>query len=135
MMWLNCMCHKLGLLFGEWRKKAGEVMVICVKCMKITKWVNNHSELLQSFRDNVEKVFEDRRRWNVTLCTPGDTRMATIFKLAHETKHLWPVLKALVNDGDYDATAQRLCVDYNKQCKDESKKIHKRDWMGSTLMK
>ena len=124
MCWINCMAHEVSLLFGEWRRKVLQVMQIAASCMKITKWINNHSQLLSIFRQVVQVVFaDDKRKWKLTLYTPGDTRMATIFKLAHKTQYLWQVLKAVVNKPEYDALAQEICDAYNKQCKDETKLV------------
>lgn len=106
-IWLGCAAHEVSLLFKEWIKKIDEFTVLYKEGHRIVKWVNNHAEILKLFRELVPRHFQDKRKHGMGLYNPGDTRMATVFKMLYRIKILFPVLLDMVSTPEYQAASQK----------------------------
>lgn len=105
--WIGCAAHEVSLLFKEWVRKVPEILQLFKEGHRIVKWVNNHSEILKLYRFIVPSHFEDRRKHCLMLYSPGDTRMATAFKMLHRILVLYPVLTDLVSRPEYETASQK----------------------------
>lgn len=106
-IWTGCAAHEVSLLFKEWVKKVPEIHQLFKQGHRVVKWIINHSEILKQFRELVPKHFTDKRKHCMGLYAPGDTRMATVFKMLHRLKVLFPVLTDLVSAAEYEAASQK----------------------------
>jgi hypothetical protein len=117
---MGCMAHELGLLFKDWANKIPELKQLFMSFKQITIWVRNHGEILLLFESKVRAAFpNDKRKHKIGLYMPGDTRMATMFKLIHRGLLLKSVLEALVTDSAYVEVAQKAIKSHNLACKVE----------------
>ena len=116
------MAHELSLLFKDWVKKIPEIKELYVKGKRITIWIKNHGDILKLYQTKVKAQWpNDKRHWPIMPYMPGDTRMATCFKLVHRLVLLKHVLQALVTDPAYHKAAQAAITAYNSQAKPENK--------------
>lgn len=106
-IWLGCGAHEISLLLKEWVKKIPDILQLFKEGHRIVKWINNHAELLKLFRSLVPGHFEDKRKHSLGLYTPGDTRMATVFKMLFRIKVLKDVLLELVSTPLYETASQK----------------------------
>lgn len=90
--WIGCAAHEVSLLFKEWIKKIDDIFVLFKEGHRIVKWVNNHAAVLKQFRALVPLHFSNKRKHTIGLYSPGDTRMATVFKMLYRLHVLRPVL-------------------------------------------
>lgn len=121
-VWIGCMAHELGLLFKDWVKKIEPVTALYMKCKSHTIWIRNHGDILSLYNEHVQRVFpNDKRRWGIQPYMPGDTRMATVFKLLHRASVLKMVFQSLVTDPRYVVAAQAAIGSYNSQAKPANK--------------
>jgi hypothetical protein len=121
-LWIGCMAHELSLLFKDWVKKIPEIKELYVKGKRITIWIKNHGDILKLYQNKVKAQWPlDKRHWPIMPYMPGDTRMATCFKLVHRLVLLKQVLQALVTDPAYHKAAQAAITSYNSQAKAENK--------------
>lgn len=106
-LWVGCAAHEVSLLFKEWIKKIPQINDLALRCLRVVKWVNNHSEILAIYRQIVPTRFADKRKHCLSLYMPGDTRFVTTFKMLQRILVLWDVLSELVTRSDYEAAAQK----------------------------
>ena len=119
-VWMGCMNHELGLMFKEWNKKVASISDIYMRCKRLTIWVRNHGDILVMFGAAVKAQWPDSKRvWNIQLYMPGDTRMATMYKLIHRAVKLKPVLRAMFASPTYVTAAQKAIANYNAGAKAE----------------
>ena len=121
-VWIGCMAHEISLLFKDWVKKIPEIKELYVKGKRVTIWIKNHGDILELFKAKVKAQWPlDKRHWPIMPYMPGDTRMATCYKLVHRLVLLKQVLQALVTDPLYHKAAQAAIASYNSQAKAENK--------------
>ena len=121
-LWIGCMAHELSLLFKDWVKKIPEIKELYIKGKRITIWIKNHGDILKLYQAKVKSQWpNEKRHWPIMPYMPGDTRMATCFKLVHRLVLLKHVLQALVTDPVYHKAAQAAITAYNSQAKAENK--------------
>ena len=144
--WIGCMSHEISLLMGDIARFSFSKR-IRIACMKLVKWVMNHSHIFKVFADKVSAHYEAKMEEATTpaqrracanrkccvLYRPGDTRMLSIFKLFFRIFMLMEPLIAMFNDADYKKAAQKAMVAYNATTKQRQKKFKKRD-RGSGLV-
>lgn len=114
-LWVGCGAHEVSLLFKEWVKKVPEILQLYRDGHRVVKWINNHADLLKLFRDTVPSHFNDKRKHSIGLYTPGDTRMATVFKMLHRIQVLAPVLVDLVGSAAYENASQKALKAWSDQ--------------------
>ena len=120
MVWIGCMAHELSLLFKDWVRKVPAIKALYIKGKKITIWIKNHGSILTLFQQKVRAQYpNDKRKWPIMPYMPGDTRMATAFKLVDRLVKLKPILLALATDPAYVQAAQEGIDGYNKATKAE----------------
>lgn len=105
--WIGCAAHEVSLLFKEWVKKVPDILALFKEGHRIVKWVKNHSEILKLYRTIVSTRFTDKRKHGLSLYSPGDTRMLTVFKMLHRIVILWEVLHDMVGRPEYDIASQK----------------------------
>lgn len=106
--WLGCAAHEVSLLFKEWIKKVADIFNLFKEGHRVVKWINNHAEILKLYRLCVPGHFPgDKSKHNIGLYSPGDTRMATVFKMLYRLKVLKDVLTELVAKPEYEAASQK----------------------------
>lgn len=105
--WVGCAAHEVSLLFKEWIKKIPDIFTLFKEGHRIVKWINNHSEILKLYRFCVPFHFQDKRKHSIGLYNPGDTRMATVFKMLYRLKVLQEVLVDLVSRPEYEIASQK----------------------------
>ena len=121
-VWMGCMAHELSLMFKDWVKKVPEILGLYRKLKRITIWIKNHGSILVIFKAKVALNWPtDKRHWTILPYMPGDTRMATTFKLVHRCCLLKDVLSALVTDALYKQHAQAAIKGWNASQKPEGK--------------
>lgn len=119
--WVGCAAHEVSLLFKEWVKKIPDIHLLFKEGHRVVKWILNHSELLNLFRTLVPAHFDDKRRHCISLYLPGDTRMATVFKMLFRIQVLWPVLMDLANRPEYEIASQKALKQWSDSQKPENK--------------
>lgn len=105
--WLGCGAHEISLLFKEWVKKVPQILILFKEGLRVVKWVNNHAEILKLFRRLVKDHFTDKRKHDLSLYMPGETRMMTVFKMLLRILVLWDPLASLCSSADYDTASQK----------------------------
>lgn len=105
--WIGCAAHEVSLLFKEWVKKIADILRIFQEGLRVVRWVNNHAEILKLFRNLVPGHFKDARKHCIGLYSPGDTRMATVFKMLFRILTVYPVLEQLVSAPEYEVASQK----------------------------
>lgn len=107
-IWIGCATHEVNLLFKEWVKKTPDILQLFYEGLRVVKWINNHAEILKLFRATVPSHFvEDKKKHSIGLYMPGDTRMATVFRMLFRIKVLYQVLRNLVSLPEYDVASQK----------------------------
>ena len=145
--WIGCMAHEVSLLMGD-IGRLDFTKRLRVACMKLHKWVMNHSFIFAVFQKKVEahftakmaraKTTQERKACSnrkdiMVLYKPGDTRMLSVFKLFFRIiMHMSPLI-AMFNDADYKVAAQKAMISYNSTTKKRGKKFKKRG-RGSELI-
>ena len=129
-IWMNCMLHEVGLFFKEVMTKVGVVRKLSVSCLQVVKWFNNHGEILKLFRAAVRAEVEHgtsltSRQLNIGFYQPGDTRMASTFRMAHRMSILRPVLTAVGASAEFDSASQKALKAWSDAQKDPLKKVPK----------
>ena len=121
-VWMGCMAHELSLMFKDWVKKVPDILALYRKLKRITIWIKNHGSILMIFKAKVALNWpNDRRHWTILPYMPGDTRMATTYKLVHRCCLLKDVLSALVTDASYKQHAQAAIQGWNANQKPEGR--------------
>ena len=78
------MAHELSLMFKDWVKKVPEILGLYKKLKRITIWIKSYGNILMIFKANVALNWpNDKRHWTILPYMPGDTGMATTYKLVH----------------------------------------------------
>ena len=128
--WLNCMLHEVSLFFGECTRKVARLKHLAADWLRIVRWMNNHSELLKLFRVAVKSEVENNptgafngRHLQIGFYAPGDTRMATVFKMASRLFFLRPVLVALAANPEFVGASQKALKAWSDGQKDPTKKL------------
>lgn len=119
--WIGCAAHEVSLLFKEWVKKTPDILRLFHEGHRVVKWVNNHAEILKLFRGIVPSHFTDKRKHCIGLYNPGDTRMATVFKMLFRVQLLLPVLIHLVSLPEYEVASQKALQAWSAQQPPEKK--------------
>ena len=105
------MAHEVSLLMGD-IGRLDFTKRLRVACVKLYKWVMNHSFIFAVFQMKVEAHFnaktqasktpKERKacssRKTMVLYKPGDTRMLSVFKLLFRILMLMDPLIAMFND-------------------------------------
>jgi hypothetical protein len=119
-VWMGCMNHELGLMFNEWMRKVTAITQLYLRTKRLTIWIRNHGDLLIMFEKEVQLHWpNDKRMWTIHPYMPGDTRMATMYKLIHRAVKLKAILQSLVTGPAYVRAAQKAISQYNTQAKPE----------------
>jgi hypothetical protein len=120
MIWMGCMAHELGLLFKDWGTKIPELKALFHKLKQVTIWIRNHGDILLMFEAKVRLQWpNDKRKHKIGPYMPGDTRMATVYKLLDRTLSLKCVFESLVTDPAYVKLAQASIKAHNTAAKPE----------------
>ena len=121
-IWMGCMAHEISLLFKDFVKKVPEISSLYRKLKRVTIWIKNHGDILLIYQAKVALNWpNDKRHHTILPYMPGDTRMATTFKLVHRTLLLKDVLEALVTDASYKQCAQSAISGWNSKQKPEGR--------------
>ena len=121
-LWIGCMAHELSLLFKDWVRKVPTVKDLYRRLKNITVWIRNHGDILILFEAKVKVAYPlERRKWNIKPYMPGDTRMATMYKMADRALKIKDILLALVTDPRYKKAAQEAVAGYNASTKPENR--------------
>ena len=121
-IWMGCMAHEISLLFKDFVKKVPEISSLYRKLKRVTIWIKNHGDILLIYQAKVALNWpNDKRHHTILPCMPGDTRMATTFKLVHRTLLLKDVLEAFVTEASCEQCAQSAISGWNSKQKSEGR--------------
>ena len=126
-LWMGCMCHEVSLFFKECLGKVQYMRQLAVQGLQVVKWFNNHSEILKLFREGVQSEVQHgssltTRQLAIGFYMPGDTRMASAFRMLFRITVLRKVLVAVGNSAEYQASSQKALKAWSDAQSDPSKK-------------
>ncbi|KAL3929232.1 MAG: hypothetical protein SGPRY_002043, partial [Prymnesium sp.] len=128
---IGCAAHEVSLLFKEWVKKTPDIFRVFNEGLRVVRWVNNHSEILKLFNYILPGHFNDKRKHCITLYSPGDTRMATVFKMLFRIRMVHAVLEHLASAKiEFDRWRASSAI-FPSEVWDAADKYHAYQWSAS----
>ena len=119
------MLHEVSLFFGECLRKVAALKAYASNWLRIVRWMNNHSELLKLFRAAVKTQVNcgNNPEWtgrtlSIGFYCPGDTRMASTFRMANRLLFLRPVMDALAANPEFVNASQKAIKAWSDGQKD-----------------